>query len=235
MRILVVEDDPTVGAALRQGLLTQGFDVDLVADGVDGLWLATEGRYALVILDLRLPSLNGYQVCARLRQRGVAVPVLVLTGQRDEYDEAEALDIGADDFLSKPFSFVVLQARIRALLRRQQVPLAQAPLTHGDLTFWRDSGHCSRAGRSITLTPRERALLELLMSQPSLVSKATALREVWGPDHDGDPNVVEVYVSYLRKKIDKAFPDCESIIETVRGSGYRLRPVPRTLTASDPL
>lgn len=220
MRILVVEDEANIAEALATGLRAEGFDVDIADNGTDGLWRAREGGYAAIILDILLPGLNGYKVCRTLREEDVWTPILMLTAKDGELDEAEALDTGADDFLSKPFSFVVLVARLRALLRRGATPRPTV-LTVGSLTLDPASRQCTRRGATIDLTAREYALLDLLMRRSdAIVSKSTLLDEVWGPDFEGDPNIVEVYVGYVRKKIDAPF-GLQTIL-TVRGAGYRL-------------
>ena len=220
MRVLLVEDEVTLADAIARGLAAEGFDVEAVHDGLDGLWRAREHRYAAVILDIMLPGMNGYQVCRTLREEGVWTPILMLTAKDGEWDEAEALDTGADDFLSKPFSFVVLVARLRALLRRGTAP-RPAVLRVGDLALDPATRECSRDGVAVELTSREFALLERLMRHPDeVVSKRDLLEQVWGHESDADPNVVEVYVGYLRKKVDAPFGR-RSII-TVRGAGYRV-------------
>ncbi len=220
MRILVVEDERTVASALRRGLRAEGFDVDLAANGEDGLWMAKEGSYDLVILDIMLPKKNGYQVCRELRDFGAWVPVLMLTAKDGEYDEAEGLDTGADDYLTKPFSFVVLTARIRALLRRGQNN-PEGVLQSGDLRIDPLAHRCWRGESPIALTAREMAVLGFLMRRAgSVATKAEILDNVWDYGFEGDPNIVEVYVGRIRKKIDEPFG--ARTISTVRGVGYRL-------------
>ncbi|HEV7899326.1 MAG TPA: response regulator transcription factor [Planosporangium sp.] len=223
MRVLVVEDEVGLAETIRAGLQGEGFAVDVEHTGVDGLWAATEkpyGAYDVVVLDIMLPGLSGYEVCRRLRQRRVWTPVLVLTAKDGEYDEADALDLGADDYLTKPFSFVVLVARLRALVRRG-APRRPVVLTAGDLALDPARRRVSRAGAEIPVTPREFALLEFLMrNRGDVVSKTAIIENVWDAYFDGDPNIVEVYVGYLRKKIDQ--PYRKSAIETVRGAGYRI-------------
>ena len=220
MRVLIVEDDPEMGAALSTGLGAEGFAVDVASDGVDGLKMAYENAFDLIVLDIMLPRLSGYEVCRRLRESGSTVPILMLTAKDGEFDEADALDLGADDYLSKPFSFVVLLARIRALLRR--APADRSPtLRLGDLTLDPASRQCLRGEVAIVLTTREFNLLEYLMRNSGVVvSRAMIAEHVWNADLDIDSNVVEVYVSHLRQKIDHPFGRRD--IETVRGVGYRL-------------
>jgi DNA-binding response OmpR family regulator len=220
MRVLVVEDEKRLGTAIQRGLKAEGFEADLATDGLDGLWQAREGQYGAIVLDILLPGMNGYEICRTLRAEEDWTPILMLTAKHGEYDEAEALDLGADDFLSKPFSFVVLVARLRALLRRGSGPRPSA-LVVGDLRLDPAAHRVARGDTAIDLTPREYALLEVLMRSPGdVVSKHELLDAVWGHDFGGDPNVVEVYVGYLRKKVDRPFG--RATVETVRGAGYRL-------------
>ena len=222
MRILIVEDEEHLASAVAHGLREEGFAVDVATSGSDGLWRARERHYDLVILDILLPGTNGFQICATLRAEGNWVPILMLTAKDGELDEAEALDTGADDFLTKPFSFVVLLARIRALLRRGRRE-RPAVLTAGDLTLDPAEHRCRRGETPVSLTPREFAVLEYLMRfAGEAVGKREILAHVWGEDFEGDPNIVEVYTGYLRRKIDQPFG--KSSIETVRGIGYRLVP-----------
>lgn len=220
MRVLVVEDEVRLAAAVERGLVAEGFEVDVTHDGTDALWRAREGSYAVIVLDILLPGTNGYQVCRTLRNDGIWTPILMLTAKDGEFDEVEAFELGADDFLTKPFSFPVLVARLRALTRRAGTPRAEQ-LVVGDLVLDPVGRSCGRDSQRIDLTPREFALLEALMRNAGeVVSKTTLLDTVWGIDFTGDPNVVEVYVGYLRRKIDKPFG--RSTLETVRGMGYRL-------------
>jgi two-component system OmpR family response regulator len=221
VRLLLVEDEDRLAAAIASGLAAEGFTVESVPNGVEGLGRAIERQYDVIVLDILLPDMNGYEICAALRERGIWVPILMLTAKDGEYDEAEALDTGADDFLSKPFSYVVLVARLRALLRRRSVP-RPAALWVDDLELDPATRTCRRGGHDIALTPREFALLEALMRcRGEVVSKQRILDEVWGLDFQGAPNVVEVYVGYLRRKIDTPFG--RSSLETLRGVGYRLK------------
>ena len=220
MKILVVEDEVRVAAALKRGLEADGFSVDIAGTGTEGLWRAQEGAYAAIVLDIMLPELNGFRVCATLRERGDWTPVLMLTAKDGELDEAEALDTGADDFVRKPFSYVVLVARLRALLRRggRDRP---AVLEAGDLRLDPATHAVFRGDTPIRLTAREISVLEfLLRRRGEVVSKTEILDQVWDYDFVGDSNVVEVYASRLRQKIDVPFG--RASIETIRGAGYRL-------------
>lgn len=220
MRVLVVEDERRLAETLRRGLSAEGFTVEVMGNGEDGLWAATEQPFDAIVLDIMLPRLNGYQVVERLRERGVWTPVLMLTAKDGEYDQADAFDLGADDYLIKPFSFVVLAARLRALVRRG-APERPVLLVAGDLVLDPGRRQVRRGEVSIALTPREYGLLEYLMRhRGEVVTKREILEAVWDPFYEGEPNVVEVYVGYLRRKVDAPFG--RRAIETVRGMGYRL-------------
>lgn len=220
MRLLVVEDEVRLAAALRRGLTAEGFTVDAVHDGRAGLEAARHGEYDAVILDIMLPGLSGYRIIQALRAERNWVPILVLSAKDGEYDQSDGLDAGADDYLTKPFSYVVLLARLRALLRRG-VRERPAVLAVGDLRLDPATRDVTRAGTPIDLTPREYALLEYLMRhRDQIVSKIELLDHVWDAPVDTDPNVVEVYAGYLRRKIDTPFG--RSSLRTVRGAGYRL-------------
>ncbi len=220
MRILVVEDEKRLAAAIRRGLEAEGFAVDVALTGTDGDWFAQENKYDVIVLDIMLPGINGYKLCSTLRERDDWTPVLMLTAKDGELDEAEALDTGADDYLTKPFSYVVLVARIRALLRRggatqrliyEAGDLKLDPATHG----------CWRGEEAVALTAREFSVLEFLLRRKGeVVPKSEILANVWDFAFEGDPNIVEVYVRHLRKKIDQPFD--KASIETIRGAGYRL-------------
>ncbi len=216
MRVLVVEDEVRQAAALKRGLEAEGFAVDVAGSGTDGLWLATEEAYDVIVLDVMLPGLNGYKVCAALRAKQIWTPVLMLTAKDGELDEAEALDTGADDFLSKPFSYVVLVARLRALVRRGTT--SRPPVLRvGGIELDVAARSCTVDGRPVELTPREFSVVEYLMQrQGEVVPKAEILEHVWDFAFDGGDNVVEVHVSALRRKLGSA------AIETVRGAGYRI-------------
>jgi DNA-binding response OmpR family regulator len=224
MKLLVIEDDRKVAAAVERGLAAEGFSVELAHDGLDGLWAATEGSYDLIVLDLMLPGRNGYRICADLRAAGDWTPILVLTAKDGDLDEAEALDTGADDYLAKPFSFPVLTARVRALVRRT-AGRDPAPLTAGDLCIDPVARLAWRGPDELALTSREFAVLEFLVRHAGRVlSKKDILAGVWRHDFDGDPNIVEVYVRRLRRKLDE--PYGRHSITTIRGAGYRLQPGP---------
>jgi len=217
---LVVEDEVRLAEALQMGLQAEGFTADVAHDGEQGLHLAVERPYDAVVLDVMLPKLNGYRVCQRLRAAGNWVPVLMLSAKDGEYDQAEGLDVGADDYMVKPFSYVVLVARLRALIRRGAPP-RPAVLLAGDLGLDPAKHEVRRGGQPIELTPREFALLEYLMRRrDEVVAKQDILEHVWDAHYDGDPNVVEVYVGYLRRKVDAPFG--RHSLQTIRGAGYRL-------------
>ena len=220
MRVLLVEDDKKIATAVARGLEAEGFAVAVAFDGNDGLWRAREGVYDLIVLDILLPGRNGYQICGDLRAEGIWTPILVLTAKAGDFDETEALDTGADDYLTKPFSFPVLIARVRALLRRTAggnpvpVEVDGLRLDPGRRRVWTH-------GREVTLTAREFDVLEFLVRRAGQVlSKHEILTGVWDLEFDGDPNIVEVYVGRLRRKLSG--PGAGQLIETVRGAGYRL-------------
>jgi DNA-binding response OmpR family regulator len=220
MRLLIVEDDVSLAETIRDGLTAEHFAVDVMHTGTDGLWAATEHPYDLIMLDIMLPGLSGYEVCRQLRAREVWTPILMLTAKDGEYDEADALDLGADDYLTKPFSFVVLLAHLRALVRRG-TRARPTVLTAGELSLDPSRRRVTRAGNEINLTSREFSLLEFLMRHAGdVLSKRAIVDNVWDMNYDGDDNIVEVYISYLRKKIDQ--PYRRPMIETVRGAGYRI-------------
>jgi two-component system, OmpR family, response regulator len=216
MRLLVVEDEVRLAAALRRGLMAEGFAVDVAVDGVSGLEAARLGGFDAVVLDIMLPRLSGYDVVRTLRAEGNWVPVIILSAKDGDYDQADGLDCGADDYLTKPFSYVVLVARLRALLRRGVVP-RPVVLTWGTLSLDPATHTVTLADRPVTLTRREFTLLEFLIRNAGrVVSKTEILDHVWDRATDTDPNAVEVYVGYLRRKLGR------DALETVRGVGYRL-------------
>lgn len=220
MRILVVDDEVRLVDGVRRGLEAEGFAVDVAGNGVDGLWMAQEHRYDAIVLDIMMPGMNGYTVCERLRALGDWTPILMLTAKDGEWDQVEALDTGADDFLSKPFSFAVLVARLRSLVRRgtRERPVV---LEAGEVRLDPAAKRVWRGDVEIELTSREFAVLEFLIRHAGdVVSKREVLDNVWDVDFEGDPNIVEVYVRHLRNKVDRPFG--RASIETLRGSGYRL-------------
>jgi two-component system, OmpR family, response regulator len=222
VRVLVVEDEVLLADGIRKGLEAEGFAVDVVHDGTDGLWRAREHDYDVIVLDIMLPGVNGYRLCATLRAEDNWTPVLMLTAKEGDLDEAEALDTGADDYLTKPFAHVVLVARLRALVRRGQPP-RPVVLSAGDLRLDPGSHRVWRGEEEVALTARETALLEFLLRHVGdVVSKRDILDHVWDDDFDGDPNIVEVYIRHLRNKLDRPFG--RAAIETVRGAGYRVDP-----------
>ena len=218
--MLMVEDEVRLADTVRRGLTDAGFVVEVVHNGEDAVWAASESAYDVIVLDIMLPRVNGYKVLEQLRERGVWTPVLMLTAKDGEYDQTDAFDLGADDYLVKPFSFVVLLARLRALMRRAG-EARPAILTVGDLTLDPARHRVHRADTEITLTPREFGVLEYLMRHAGeVVTKTDILRAVWDAHYEGEVNVVEVYVGYLRRKIDTPFG--LRSIETLRGVGYRM-------------
>jgi DNA-binding response OmpR family regulator len=220
VRVLVVEDERRLAAAIRRGLSAEGFAVDIAYDGEDGLHSAREGDYDAVVLDLMLPKISGYRVCQQLRAEKNWVPILILSAKDGEYDQADGLDLGADDYLTKPFSYVVLAARLRALLRRGAVP-RPVELLAGDLSLDPASRRVRRGQTEIALTAREFSLLEYLIRRAGqVVSKSQLLEHVWDTYDSVGLNVVEVYAGYLRRKIDTPFG--RQALQTVRGAGYRL-------------
>ncbi|MFN8190891.1 MAG: response regulator transcription factor [Nocardioidaceae bacterium] len=222
MRVLVVDDERALAETLRVGLVEEGFVVDLAHEGITGEAMATHGEYDVVVLDIMLPGLNGYDILKSMRQREVWTPVLMLTAKDGEFDQTDAFDLGADDYLTKPFSFPVLVARLRALMRRG-APQRPMVLHCGDLSLDLAGHRVTRGDTVLDLTPREFLLLHFLMRRcGEAVTKADILANVWDSDYPGSDNLVEVYIGYLRRKVDAPFGS--HLIETVRGVGYRLSP-----------
>lgn len=220
MRVLVVDDEPALRESVRRGLVADGWTVETAADGETGLYKGSDGDFDVIVLDIMMPGRNGYEVVRELRRREIWTPVLMLTAKDGEYDEADAFDLGADDYLVKPFSFVVLEARLRSLVRRG-APERPASFVAGDLVVDPAAREVRRGDERITVTAREYAVLEYLVrNRNQVVSKAQILRAVWDAAYDGDDNIVEVYIGYLRRKIDTPFG--ARSIETLRGQGYRL-------------
>ena len=223
MRILVVEDDRKMAGLIKRGLAEEGYAVDLALSGIEGIWAGTENPYDAIVLDIMLPDIDGFEICRQLRSRQRWAPIIVLTARDAIEDRVTGLDLGADDYLTKPFSFAELLARLRALIRRGPTERA-AVLRMGDLALDPASHEVTRGSTHVALTAKEFALLEYLMRRPGQVlSRSQILEHVWDFGFDGDSNVVDVYVRYLREKIDRPF-GLDSI-ETVRGSGYRLREI----------
>lgn len=221
MRILVVEDEHRIAQALKEGLEQESYAVDLCYDGQDGLLTAQNDEYDLLILDVMLPGLDGYTICQKLRASGDHTPILMLTAKNRTGDVVQGLDTGADDYLAKPFSFEVLLARVRALLRRPASSLGET-LQADDLTLDTRSHTVRRAGQLIQLSSKEYALLEyMLRNKDKVLSKNNLITHVWNFDADVLPNTVEVFINYLRSKIDKPF-NRPPLIQTVRGFGYKI-------------
>ena len=218
MRLLVVEDEARLAHALRRGLVAEGFAVDVAADGATGLEAARDADYDAVLLDVMLPRMSGYDVVRSLRAEENWVPVMMISAKDGPHDQADGLDCGADDYLTKPFSYVVLLARLRALLRRG-APKRPAVLQVGDVALDPASRRVTVSGEEVTLTTREYGLLQYLMRRAGyVVSKTELLDHVWDAAEETAPNAVEVYIGYLRRKLGR------DVLETVRGAGYRLVP-----------
>ena len=224
MRVLVVEDEVKMASLLKRGLEEEGYLVDIASDGLTGVWMGTEHPYDAIVLDVMLPDIDGFGVCRKLREAGRWSPVLMLTARDAVDDRVTGLDAGADDYLTKPFSFAELMARLRALLRRGE-PERPTVLTVDDLVVDPATRRVTRAGVPIALTRKEFALLEYFVRHAGEVLSRTRLIEhVWDFAFEGDSNVVDVYVRYLRQKIDRPFG--KDSLETVRGAGYRLQEGP---------
>jgi two-component system, OmpR family, response regulator len=221
VKVLIVEDDRKIAATVKRGLEAEGFTVDVAFDGEDGLWLATEGSYDVIVLDIMLPKRNGYQICGALRGADNWTPILMLTAKDGDLDETEALDAGADDYLTKPFSFPVLVARVRSVVRRTAMRGLPAPAAAGDLRIDTRARLAWRGDQLVVLTARQFDVLEFLFRRTGqVISKQEILDGVWHHDFDGDLNIVEVYIRRLRAAIDEPFG--RQTIQTVRGAGYRL-------------
>lgn len=222
MRILIVEDEHKIAAALKKGLEQENFSVDLAYDGEEGYDLASSEDYAVILLDLMLPKLDGVTVCKNLRTNGVHTPILMLTAKGELSDKVTGLNEGADDYLTKPFAFAELLARIKALTRRPK-RTTNSKIVVADLTLDTNNFGVSRGGESISLSRKEFALLEYLMRHPkTILSKDQIIQAIWDYEADILPNTVEVYIGYLRRKIDTAFPKLPPLIHTLRGFGYRI-------------
>jgi two-component system OmpR family response regulator len=221
MRVLVVEDEARMASLLERGLREEGYAVDVASDGPDGLWMATENDYDAVLLDIMLPGFDGFDVCRRMREAGRWAPVLLLTAREGVDDRVQGLDAGADDYVTKPFSFAELAARVRALIRRGP-GTRPAALEVGDLRLNPATHRAFRGDVDLELSPKEMAVLELLMRNVgAVVTRTQILEHAWDSNYDGGSNLVDQYIAYLRKKVDRPFGRRD--IETVRGVGYRLR------------
>ena len=221
MRVLVIEDEVRMARLLKRALEEENHTVDVAGDGPDGLWMATENTYAAIVLDVMLPGFDGFELCRRIREAGIWVPVLMLTARDEVGDRVRGLDAGADDYLVKPFSLLELAARLRALARRddRRRPVV---LSEGDLQLDPASKRALRAGTELQLSPKEFSLLEFFLRHPGVVlTRSQIIEAVWDFAYDGGSNVVDQYVNYLRRKVDTPFGRHD--IETVRGMGYRLR------------
>jgi len=222
MRILVVEDEHKIAAAIKKGLEQENYAVDVAYTGSDGFDLASTEEYDIILLDVLLPGMDGITICRELRRRDIHTPVLMLTAKGQVQDKITGLDTGADDYLTKPFSFEELLARIRALARRPKVSLGNT-LAIADLTLNPHTYAVMRGGTAVPLSGKEFALLEYLLRHPNAVlTKDQIITHVWNYDADILPNTVEVYIKNLRNKIDKPFPKRKPLIETIRGFGYRI-------------
>jgi DNA-binding response OmpR family regulator len=216
VRVLVIEDDDAIRSVLQRGLQAEGFEVDVCADGGEGLWKAIDGGYAAIVLDLLLPGMNGYAICERLRAEGNATPILVLTAKSGEFDQIDLLDSGADDFLTKPASIAVIAARLRVLIRRT-ASLANNVMLRGELRYDMSSRRCQVGGEAVTLTSREDQLLRrLLLANGACVTRQELLDDVWGPDAGIDASNLDIYLRRLRDKLQPV------AVENVRGLGYRI-------------
>jgi len=212
----VIEDDDAIRSVVERGLRAEGFDVDTCADGSTGLWKALEGGYQAIVLDLLLPGMNGYSVCAKLREEGDTTPILVLTAKSGEYDQIDLLDSGADDFLTKPASIAVIAARLRVLMRRSSA-MASNVVLRGELRYDLGTRECAVAEAAVTLTSREDQLLRrLLIANGGCVARQELLDDVWGPDAGVDASNLDIYLRRLREKLAPVQ------VENVRGLGYRI-------------
>lgn len=220
-KILIIEDEDSLAAALQRGLIAEGYAVETCLNGKDGYILASENSYDLILLDILLPGMNGFEICEELRMRGILTPILMLTAQSDDLDVAEGLDLGADDYLVKPFSFVVLMSRIRSLIRRTKRISADQTLAQGPFLLDSDAHRAFCNDVEVTLTAKEFLILNYFLMHPqSVISKRELLDELWDMNYEGDPNIVEVYIRRLRQKLDPLLH--ATAIQTIRGVGYRM-------------
>lgn len=214
-RILIIEDDPAIADVLDRGFRAEGYEADIAHSGADGFWRAKEGAYAAIVLDLLMPGMNGYNVCREIRAANINTPILVLTAKTGEHDQIDLLELGADDFVSKPATVAMLIARIRALLRRSRTPIGPT-YSVGSMIYNESTRICSLDGEAVELTAREQSVLVALLRADGFVARDDLVRIVWGLDFDGDPGIVDVYLGKLRAKLGK------TLIENRRGIGYRL-------------
>lgn len=222
MKILLIEDDHKIASAIRRGLAQENFTVDNAYNGVEGYEMASTGDYAVVVLDLMLPKLSGQEVCKRLREDEIHTPILMLTAKSQLEDKIEGLNIGADDYLTKPFAFEELLARIKALIRRPANNVNNK-LVYEDLSIDTDTFQVVRGKKEIQLSKKEYTVLEfLLRNKEAIVTKDQLINRLWDYDSDVLPNTIEQYISYLRNKIDKPFKTKKPLIKTVRGFGYKI-------------
>lgn len=222
MKILIIEDEHKIANSLKKGLEQESYTVDVAYDGLSGYDLASSEPYDVIVLDLMLPEMDGMEICKKLRDQKIHTPILMLTARGELRDKVEGLNTGADDYLTKPFAFEELLARVRALVRR---PKEQTPtqLHYDNLVVDTATFSVHRADKEVTLSKKEFMLLEFFMRHPQITfTKDQLIERVWSIDADILPNTVEVYIGYLRKKIDGAFPESQSLIQTVRGFGYKL-------------
>lgn len=220
-RVLIIEDEDSLVAALKRGLTAGGYAVETCSNGKEGYFLASENFYDLILLDILLPEMNGFEICEQLRMRGNSTPILMLTAQSDDLDIAEGLDLGADDYLVKPFAFVVLMSRIRSLIRRTKEISVNQILIHGPFRLDADAHRAFCNDIEVTLTAKEFSILSYFLLHPrSVISKRELLDELWDMNYEGDPNLVEVYIRRLRLKLDPILHS--TAIETIRGVGYRM-------------
>jgi two-component system, OmpR family, copper resistance phosphate regulon response regulator CusR len=222
MRILLVEDEVKLAGSLKKALEAMAYTVDVAFDGLEGYEAAGVEEYDLIMLDWNLPSLSGVDVCRKLREEGVAIPIIMLTARDALSDKITGLDQGADDYIIKPFALEELLARIRSLLRRQTTP-SQVDLQIADLKLDPNSRLVTRDGKEIKLSAKEYAMVEYFLRNPNqIISKSSLLDHVWGNEVDPFSNVIDVYIGYLRRKIDKAFPKKPPLVHTIKGLGYRI-------------
>ncbi len=222
MQILVIEDEPQIASFIKKGLEAENFQVQLCYDGEDGLETCQEKEFDLIILDLMLPDISGEIICQKLRKKNIKTPILALTAKAEVADKVRTLNLGADDYLTKPFAFEELLARIKALLRRAPEQFISHSLKLADLSLDPKTREVKRGGKNIKLTAKEFHLLEYLLSHPQqILSRIQILQKVWGIDFDPSSNIVDVYIQHLRKKIDSGFK--KKLIQTISGVGYQIK------------